>query len=256
MRYTGKAFSEIDQRTNSQSGNAMVYVLIIVALFAAINFIISRQTDTSETNVVDEQKIDFYATQILNYAAQARESVERMTITGTEIDDLTFFLPEDADFDTEVTYAHVDKVYHQLGGGLTEITLPPELAAPPGGTESTPAAGWYLGRFNNVEWTDSAANDVILVAYRIPQAVCERINEMIAGSAYIPPPQLTGHIRTYLIDNTNTVPAHEQSNAEGHSGGTGDFTTTECAACDGVPSLCVQNNGGDVFAYYDIIAQQ
>lgn len=240
-----------------ERGNAMVYVLIIVALFAALNFVLARGSDTSETNVIDNQQVDFYATQIMNYAAQARDSVLKMTYSGTDIDDLTFFRQGDADYDSEVTYANSTKVYHPLGGGLVAQSFPENLAAPAGTTENGPDAGWYIGRFNNVEWSyTSAGQDVLLVAYRIPEAVCERINEMIAGTDYIPPPQLTTQIRTALIDNTNTTPAHLRSNGTGHSGGTTDFDTTVCPDCDGVPSMCVQNSTGDVFAFYDLIAQQ
>lgn len=251
-----KSFSVNTQSRHAERGNAMVYILIIVALFAAINFILSRQTDTSEVNIVDRQKIDFHATQIMNYAAQMRDSVERLTITNTAIDDLTFFQQGDADFDSEVTYSHGDKVYHPVGGGMTPQSFPRELVAADGATETGTEAGWYVGRFNDVEWTDSTDNDVILVAYRIPRAVCERINELIAGDAYVPPPQLTGQARTVLIDNANTTPVHLRSNGTGHTGGTADFTSAICPDCDGVPALCVRNSSDDVFAYYDIIVQQ
>lgn len=234
----------------------MVYVLVIVALFAAINFILSRQSDTGETSVVDRQKVDFYATQIMNYSAQMRDSVERMTMTGTDIDDLTFFRQSDDDYDSDITYPHYNKVYHPQGGGMISESFPSELIAPAGAAESGTDAGWYVGRFNNVEWSDSAAHDVVLTAYRIPENVCVRINEMIAGDDYVPPPQLTTQARTVLIDSTNTTPVHLQSNSEGHAGGTSDLDETTCPDCEGLSALCVQNSTGDVFAYYDIIARQ
>ncbi len=251
-----KSFSQNTHKRNAERGNAMVYVLIIVALFAALNFILARGNDTSETNIVDRNKVDFYATQIINYAAQMRDSVEIMSYGGTDINNLTFFQQGDVDFDSEASYSNGDKVYHPLGGGISPQTLPKDLAAPAGATESAPDAGWYVGRFNDVEWSYSSAHDVALVAYRIPQNVCERINEMIAGDTFVPPPQLTGQIRTVLIDNQNTAPPHLNSNGSGHSGGTADFTAAICPACEGVPALCVQNSSGDVFAYYDIIAPQ
>lgn len=241
---------------SSERGNAMVYVLIIVALFAALNFIMARGNDTSETAVIDNQQVDFYATQIMNYTAQARDSVLKMTYSGTDIDNLTFFQQGDADFDSEVTYTNSSKIYHPLGGGLVPQSFPEQMSAPAGAAETGTDAGWYVGRFNNVGWTYTSASDVLVVAYRIPEAVCERINEMIAGTDYIPPPQLTTQARTVLIDNTNTTPVHLRSNGTGHSGGTSDLDVTTCPDCDGVPSLCVQNSAGDVFAYYDLIAQQ
>ena len=49
----------------------------------------------------------------------------------------------------------------------------------------SPGAGWYLGRFNNVGWTKSAGQDVILTAYQINESVCRNINMKIKNEAEI-----------------------------------------------------------------------
>lgn len=237
----------------SERGNALIYVLIIVVLFAALNFILSRQQSTSEVSVLSEQQAKFYATQILNYAAQARQAINQMVMTGTNVDDLTFFQQGDADFDSEATYPNINKIYSPEGGGLVPAAIPQSAINDPGGT---PLPGYYIGRFNNVEWTYSSADDLIFAAYKIKKEVCEEINRMIAGDSFVPPPQLNNTTAHYLIDNTNTAPSHLRSNGTGHTNGTGDLTEAACPNCDDKPALCVADSGNNSYAYYDIIVQQ
>jgi hypothetical protein len=40
------------------------------------------------------------------------------------------------------------------------------------------------------------------------------------------------------------------------STGTIDFDTAECAACEGYPSLCVENDTNDNYSFYNVIAAQ
>ena len=84
-----------------ERGNALVYVLIAIALFAALSFTLGRQTDTSEAGALSEQKAELYATQLISYAAQVRSAVDQMLFTAaSDIDDLDFAAPTVAVVDT------------------------------------------------------------------------------------------------------------------------------------------------------------
>lgn len=218
---------------SSQGGNALIYVLIAIALFAALTFALGRGDGTTETGTLPAERAQMYATQIIGYSAQVKSSVEQMTFTGTAPESIDLIRPGDAGFDTA---PHVNKVYHPDGGGLALGTIPKEART---NALASPPAGWYLGRFNNVGWTKTAAPDILLTAFQIEKAVCEKINESITGTNAIP--QLTGAIRDYLIDDSL------------HSGTNADFTSTVCAACNGLPSLCVQDNAANAYAFYSLI---
>jgi hypothetical protein len=119
-----------------------------------------------------------------------------------------------------------------------------------------PAPGWYMGRFNNVEWTplgpvnglgpagaDLPFEDIILVAHQISQPICALINEKLTGSNTIP--ALTTDINQVLIDDgfhTNDPNI--------------DFDTIVCPGCNGKQALCVVNAAGTIWSYYNIIEQQ
>lgn len=220
-----------------EAGNAMIYVLVIIALFAALSFILARQGDTSETNIIPQEKIELYATSILQTSAQLKNALDQMTYTGTDIDEMDFKLPSDANYDVG---SNIHKVFHPEGGGVILPQLPVEAIEE---FNTDPAPGWYLGRFNNVEWTPSTNNDVILTAHQLNKAVCEKINEKLTGSTAIP--ALNGDINETLID------------VAFHSNGPNiDLDTGECAACEGYSQLCVVNNVTTMYSYYSIAAQQ
>ncbi len=220
----------------TESGNALIYVLIAIALFAALTFALSRRNDVSETSTLSDEKARMYATQLISYSAQAKSAVEQMLFGGTAPENIVFLRPGDAGFETA---PHINKIYHPEGGGLSLGTIPAEART---SAIASPPAGWYTGRFNNVEWTKTAAPDIVLVTFQIQKPVCEAVNDSITGNKTIP--QLTGAIRDLLIDDTL------------HSGSNADFTVATCAACEGLPSLCVQDNSGSAYGYYSLLVDR
>ncbi len=224
-----------------QRGNALVYVLIAVALFAALSMTLGRQTDTGEAGTVSDEKTQLIATQLISYAAQTQSSIDQMVFTGSEIDDLDFIRPTAALFNTP---PHIHKVYHPQGGGLNPGYLSANAISQ---STNDPAPGWYLGRFNNIEWTATAGSDVILVAYQISKKICEALNLKITGSTAIP--AMTNSIRNTMIDDSV------------HTGTNIDLTTDPsgtpiCGDCDKRSTLCVSNQAQTIYGFYTIIADR
>ena len=234
-----------------ERGNALIYVLIAIALFAALSFTLSRQTDTSEAGTLSQEKAELYATQLISYAAQARSAIDQMLFTAaSDIDQLDFTAPTDAGFDTGTL---IHKVYHPQGGGLLPGKIPTEAITQ---VTNDPEPGWYLGRFNNVEWTALAQGntagpggaeapweEVILIAYQINETVCGLINKKINGSTAIP--TMTSSIRNTLIDDSL------------HGGTNVELTTDApdiCPDCANIGSLCVQEGG--IYGFYTLLADQ
>ncbi len=229
-----KSFYGLKLRSREQ-GNAMVYVLIVVALFGALSFVLARQTDTTESNVVGEEQVEIFAGLLQNAPMQLKQSVEQMTFTGTQVSNLDFTTPDDPTFDAG---SHVDKVFHPAGGGVVLPRIPSEAINE---IAADPPARWYIGRFNNMEWTPTAADDVILTAHQITEQVCARINEKLTGSTAIP--EVTAPVNEILIDA-----------AESSAGANIEFSSANCAACFGQQSLCVKDDGVNAWSFYSLIA--
>lgn len=223
---------------NPQSGNATIYVLIVVALFAALAFTVTRQNDSSEGSGLSAEKADIIAAQLMAYPYQVKQAIDMMTMTGVDVSALDFTQPGQPNFDTA---PNANKVYHPGGGGLIMARLPDEGVAQ---TSTTPVSGWYLGMFNNYEWTQSAAADVMLVAYQIKREVCERINHRLFGNTDIP--ALGSSIPALLIDKENPpgTPVHPTNNVA-------EFNLAQCADCKEKPAICVTD--GSRFGYFTLI---
>lgn len=226
-----------EQNINNNSGergNALIYVLVAIVLFAALSFALMRQSDSNEASSLPAERAELYATQMISYAAQAKSAVDQMLFSGAQIDNLDFTLPGEAGFNTQPP-ANIYKVYHTEGGGLNHNTSPPEAMNQ---VSASPPAGWYMGRFNNVEWTKGAGQDVILTAYQIDEAICRNINEKIKNDPTIP--QLNDEMQKFLLDTASNE----------------DLTSADCPDCEEYFSLCVMNDAGSAYSFYTIIADQ
>lgn len=225
-----KTKSEQISEKSGEKGNALIYVLIAIALFAGLSFALSRQSNQAPTAPIDDANAEIYANQMISYAAQAKNTIDQMLLTGSSLDDLDFTLPSETGFNTA---PHMHKVFHPQGGGLSPANIP-EPAKQEAST--VPVSGWYIGMFNNVGWTKTAANDVILAAYQINQKVCAALNEKITGSTDIP--AINGEMRNYFTPRSTNP----------------DLTPAACAACEGHLSLCVRNSPTTTYTFYNVIA--
>lgn len=216
------------EKNNSMRGNAMIYVLIAIALFGFLTVTMSRQNNQSDGQDISDENVTFYASELMQYSASAQNVIELMLSTGSEMSDLSFLKPASGGFNTA---PHMHKVYHPQGGGLTYERFFSSSIVDSGASPY----GWRIRNDVDVEWTPSTNDDVVLTALGIKSSVCRALNKIITGNETIP--TLSSTLESFF-----------------ESGGSATFTTTHCAACDGYPSLCVEDNGGGEYGFYNIIA--
>jgi len=212
----------------SERGNAMVYILVALALFGFLTVTLSRQNQQADSRTLNKENLNLYVNEIIEYTIAAGQTIDRMLITGSEVSDLDFTKPNEAGFDAP---PHIHKVFHPQGGGLNYQDKPTKPI------QNTADSVWDFNSNINVEWTPSTENDVILTAYHINKSICERINITITGSSVIP---VTNAAHNEYFLNT----------------GTRDLDITECADCEGRPALCVENSASDNYSYYQILEGQ
>ncbi len=83
-----KQLKNQDYSHDRQRGNVLVWILVFVALFAALSFTVSQGSRTGGQNISREQA-ELAATEILDYATALRRAVQELQINGcsdTEID--------------------------------------------------------------------------------------------------------------------------------------------------------------------------
>ena len=210
-------------------GNVFLYVLIAVLLLGGLSFAISKNGDSNPQGELSDASAKATVTSILTYQAAAKTVILQMTQSGIGIDQIDYMLPSDANFNTAPTFK---KLFHPDGGGLQYKPLP---AAAIGRATTTPVNGYYIGRFNNVEWTPTTARDIVFAAYGLNKPVCEALNKKLTGSSTMP---LVSTVFTQRIIDTAVTGA-----------GNTNFMASYCPACENKVSLCVEINTSPNFAY-------
>lgn len=228
---------------NTQSGNILVYVLMGVALFAALSFVLSRQMadKNGATSGMDDNKAQFMATQLINHASQMKNVLGQMGVLGgNTISDFDFTLPSAGTFNDAPTSK---KVFHPAGGGMPAFTsTEPALFDP----DQTRDAGWNVVTTRSVEWAEtrnasgsliSPTTDVLYNFVDVNPSICAAINYRLAGTTDIP--ELVGETVDDVFLSTATV----------------DLNATNCPDCNKRQSLCVKDSG-PVYVFYNIVAQR
>lgn len=218
----------------NQKGNVFVYILIAVGLFAALMFVISKSsTQTDAAGELSDGESKIVAGEIIAYAASTTNALSQMQQTGATVNMIDFMLPSDIDFNNAPT---IYKLFHPDGGGLNYKPLPQKASAD---DKVGLAAGYYVGRFNNIEWTPTTAHDVVFTAYEIKEKVCKELNQKVATTTNIP--IVTG-------DSLENLFVYDDL----HSGTNNNFTKANCAACEEISALCVTDGSGK-YAFYSIL---
>ena len=220
------------------SGNAFVYILIACVLLGALTYSLSRSYNTGgAAKDLDDTRALIAADSILAYAGNAANVITQLDQTGVSDDEIVFTIPSDAAFNNAPT---TEKLFHPDGGGLNYKPLPKDAIDQD--LTGNPVAGYYIGRFNNTEWTPSTTNDIIFTAWGIRREVCAALNKKLLGSATIPTELNLPQMRRTMVD------------AIYHSGANADATAAGCPSCDGKPSLCMRTGGVPyVYAFYSIL---
>ncbi len=212
-------------------GNALLYVLLGIALFGALTFILSRSTEI-KNDPLSEELATLLANEMIAHVQQVQQAVVMMEMTGTDIDDLDFVKPGETGFDTA---PHTGKIFHPAGGGISVMNTDKITS------DGTASAGWYYQDRTNVAWTDSTAHDVIYTFVGMSDSICEKINTILHGIKSIPQTDNTTPGMLQLFD-TNS--------------GNSFLTTSNCSACEGYYQLCIERSDGAPNAFYTIIASR
>lgn len=100
---------------NPRSGNVLFLILIAVALFAALSYVVT-QSSRSGTAGVSDDKLALMATQLLQHGVATRTTIARMAVNGSNMDTLDFWWDQNP----------VGAVFGKEGGGVR--LAPPNLA--------------------------------------------------------------------------------------------------------------------------------
>ena len=108
----------------SQKGSALFIILIAVALFAALSYVVSNmmRSGSSGTNL-NEERAEIYASEALDYARNIRQTVQDLRISnGCKDTDISFEATGLTGYEHTPVATDDCKVFHTSGGGMSYAT--------------------------------------------------------------------------------------------------------------------------------------
>jgi hypothetical protein len=214
-------------RANTQSGVAILYILIAIALFATLAYTFSNSMQGGAQNLTEEEA-KVYAQDILSYASRVERGVQRVLQRGCSESDVSFYLSTNSALSDYEHSTEVDdscKVFHDDGGAISWQV--PSLDVNDGSV-------WVFTGHNRIAavGTDTATlftgNDLVLVLPYLNAEVCRQVNDIVD------------------VTNTNGEPPADNANIDltKYTGSFGSTTLIQTAAneIDGKVTGCFETN--------------
>ena len=120
LRPSGFAGQDARNDDKNQQGSAIIWILIAIAIFAALNFAITSGSRTGTQNISKEQA-RLAATEILDYARAIKQAVQTLQINGCSDTDISFENSVVAGYEHTPPARDECKVFHPAGGGLNYL---------------------------------------------------------------------------------------------------------------------------------------
>ena len=162
--------TNINKQRQSEKGNVLFLILIAVALFAALSYVVTQSTRSGGGSTEREKNI-LSSAQMTQYPTALRTSLIRLVLGGVGIEAVLFDAPATGNFAVSSNL----EVFHPQGGGAGYQQAPADLSA-----AGTSALNWTFNAEFDVPGVgiDSAGgNDVIAFLPGVSVGVCKQVNE-------------------------------------------------------------------------------
>ncbi len=167
---------------NTQSGSIFVWIFVMVALFAALSFALSKGSRTGAASISAE-KSRLAANEVLDYARAVQTVVNTMMIDGCKIEEISFYSdrwPTPSDYDNPNSLNadgnYKCHVFNPAGGGIRFQTVPQGF---PVGSE------YYFTAFTAIHNVGTDLKTDLVMILRLPDAnFCQGMNSVLGVSSY------------------------------------------------------------------------
>lgn len=235
-----------------ESGNVLFLILIAVALFAALSYVVTQSTRSGGGSTEREKNI-LSSAQMTQYPTALRTSVIRLVLGGVGIETIRFDAPGTGSFTTSSNL----QVFHPSGGGATYQQAPADLSA----TGTSPLDWTFNAEFDipGIGLSGPGGNDVIAFLPGVSSGVCKQANEELgvnvstctAGAGFPSGVPAVANATDTLVNrnmiNTYTFPTTDMPDFTGPTGCTTVF--------DRQASGCFADTTGR-FVFYSVLLER
>ncbi len=184
---------------SKQRGNVFFFVMLGVALFATLAYVVSRGMRSDTTSRLSARQVELAATDILSFGQKIEHRVAKIRRKGISESDISF--EHDGDFVNAACDTGADpkfpncQVFNASGGGFTYKSPEQDVTANEWHfTGETCIIGIGTGVAGCDSDTDSSNEELLAVLAAIDQPVCEEINDRLGIGAT--PASAGGHAAT------------------------------------------------------------
>ncbi len=224
----------------AERGNVMFYILIAVALLAALIFAVA-QSGRGNIKHVSDEKARILASEIVDYASAVATSFAQLRLRGCALQQMSF------ENDIIGGYANggapsdqTCNIFALPGGGVT-FKRPPAEAITATGIHVF-SAGAELDHVGSTCAADGCA-DLIMFTGPLSEIICIQTNGQLGiGVAGDPPPEATANV-TALVKYTGSAV---------HAVTFGD--APESAAFQGKNAACFQDDNDSLYYFYKVLS--
>lgn len=173
---------------SDQSGNILFLILIAVALFAALSFVVSDMMRGGSTATISDEKASAYVSEILDYGRTLRQAVQNVSINGCDNTDISFSNIIVSGYAHSPVVDDSCKIFAPDGGAMTYVAPDSDWLAKVSPTPSLQGQ-WYfpanvcvldIGKGGSGCDSDGNDNeDLIVVLPYIKQEICLLINRRL-----------------------------------------------------------------------------
>lgn len=219
-----------------QNGNALWFILLAVALIAALTATITGSSDTTEQGGNIEQ-LRIQASEILRFTKGVETAVTQLRMQGgAGENDISYQNDE-----TGTTYANSNcsgdgcMIFDSSGAGIG-YKIPPPGWFNRGSSGEDGYGTWEFAATNNVEGVGTSDPDIVIYIGWLRKVLCEEINYMLGVAS--PPLDVDDFDSTAF---QGTVPSSASGSFDGLSG---------------VKSGCIQADGHRGYTFYHVLVER
>lgn len=167
---------------SSEQGSAIIWILVALATFAALNYAFNSSSRTSTSLLTDEQA-STYADQIISLGNDVKSAVKRMQLRGVDVTELSFAntvyvdgaaVPLNAAGQNANCTTEKCEVFSVLGGQVTPVIIDVNasyLSDAPGGH------AWF--RQITIDGLKTTESEIVMTVLHVKPEICRQINNKL-----------------------------------------------------------------------------
>lgn len=217
---------------SSERGNAFLFILIGIVLFAGLAYTVSRSMRSETTSNMSNQQISMAVADIMSYGESIARAVSRLRGKGISENDISFEAPGV----TANAKCGDDscKLFHISGGNMDWQDVPSSYHLDTGVDQRWQFSGNHEIPGIGTDGGTAANSELIAFLEGLPREVCAALNEKLTGDPAIP-----------VLSSTIDPAAAEPFN--------GVYGTDVIAGISSRNAFCVQNGTNQEYLFYNVL---